>query len=361
MVMTRISAVMMATAVLLGGCSFTNDALLPSLGIGGSTSSAAPATPAAGPQTANIAPGSATGTFVGQKVVELRAELNRLQTAVAVEKEGLQLLESTAAQNAQVYHATVADISTKLQIGTTPGNPILTQQWDVAQSQLQAVSNDLDKMNILANEAAGNVAFANYLMDAIHAAYGISGAVDEDHRQLRDIEQQTAQATQQLQPLLGQLSGDIARQNAFLIAERGNLAAMALAISSGQGVGPAFAGRGGYVPPVGPSAMPGTGIASGRPLVTIRFDQPNVAYETPLYQAVKAALDRRPNAGFDVVAIPAGASTAAQQASNAGRARSYAQNVMRSLAAMGLPADRVSIRPVTGLTAPTDEVRLYIR
>jgi hypothetical protein len=360
MVMTRISAVMMATAVLLGGCSFTNDALLPSLGVGG-TSNAATAKPGAGTQTADLGPGSATGTFVGQKVVELRAELNRLQTAIGIESENLQQLQASAAQNAQVFHSTVADISTKLQVGTTPGNPILTQQWDLAQGQLQAVSNDLDKMNILANEAAGNVAFASYLMDAIHAAYGISGAVDEDHRQLRQLEELTAQAQQQLQPMLGQLSGDIARQNAFLIGERANLAALALAISSGQGVGPAFAGRGGYAPPVAPTAMPGTGAIGGRPLVTIRFDQPNVAYETPLYQAVKAALDRRPNAGFDVVAIPAGASTAAQQASNAGRAQNYAQNVMRSLAAMGLPPDRVSLRPVTGLTAPTDEIRLYVR
>ena len=359
--MTRIFAVMMATAVLLGGCSFTNDALLPSLGIGGSSSSAAPAKPGPGTQTADIAPGSATGTFVGQKVVELRAELSRLQTAIGVEQENLQTLQTTAAQNAQVYHSTVADISTKLQIGTTPGNPILTQQWNVAQGQLQAVSNDLDKMNILANEAAGNVAFASYLMDAIHASYGISGAVDEDHRQLRELEQQTAQAMQQLQPLTTQLSGDIARQNAFLVGERANLAALALAISSGQGMGPAFAGRGGFMPPVGPAAMPSSGMATGRPLVTIRFDQPNVAYETPLYQAVKAALDRRPSAGFDVVAIPAGAGTSAQQATNAARARGYAENVMRSLAAMGLPPDRISMRPVTGLTAPTDEVRLYIR
>jgi hypothetical protein len=360
MVITRISAMLMATAVLLGGCSFTNDALLPSLGVGG-TSNAAPAKPAPGSQTADLAPGSATGTFVGQKVVELRAELGRLQTAIGVEQESLQTVQSAAAQNAQTYHATVADISTKLQVGTTPGNPIVTQQWNVAQTQLQAVSNDLDKMNILANEMAGNVAFASYLMDAIHAAYGISGAVDEDHVQLRQLEEQTAQAQQQLQPMLSQLSGDIARQNAFLIGERANLAAMALAISAGQGLGPAFAGRGGFMPPVGPTAMPGSGMVSGRPLVTIRFDQPNVAYETPLYQAVRAALDRRPNAGFDVVAIPAGAGTAAQQASNAGRARSYAESVMRSLSAMGLPADRISFRAVTGLTAPTDEVRLYIR
>ena len=273
MVMTRISAVLMATAVLLGGCSFTNDALLPSLGVGG-TSNAAPAKPGPGTQTADLAPGGATGTFVGQKVVELRAELGRLQTAIGVEQESLQTVESAAATNAQTYHATVADVATKLQIGTTPGNPIVTQQWNVAQGQLQAVSNDLDKMNILANEMAGNVAFASYLMDAIHAAYGISGAVDEDHRQLRQLEEQTAQAQQQLQPMLSQLSGDIARQNAFLIGERANLAAMALAISAGQGLGPALAGRGGFMPPVGPTAMPGSGMVSGRPLVTIRFDSP---------------------------------------------------------------------------------------
>ena len=57
-------------------------------------------------------------------------------------------------------------------------------------------------------------------MDAIHAAYGISGAVDEDHRQLRQLEEQTAQAQQQLQPMLSQLSGDIARQ-ALVLATAG--------------------------------------------------------------------------------------------------------------------------------------------
>src|SRR4029450_9160371 len=126
-------------------------------------------------------------------------------------------------------------------------------------------------------------------------------------------------------------------------------------------LGPALAGRGGFMPPVGPTAMPGSGMVSGRPLGTIRFDQPNVAYETPLYQAVRTALDRRPSAGFDVVAIPAGASTAAQQASKARGGGSYGESSMRSLTARGLPADRVSFRAVTGLTAPTDEVRLYIR
>src|SRR5258706_2984774 len=103
MVMTRISAVLMATAVLLGGCSFTNDALLPSLGIGG-TSNAAPAKPVSGATpTADLAPGSATGTFVGQKLGELRAELGRLQTAIRVEQASLQTVQPAAAPNPHTH------------------------------------------------------------------------------------------------------------------------------------------------------------------------------------------------------------------------------------------------------------------
>src|SRR3546814_6499297 len=45
----------------------------------------------------------------------------------------------------------------------------------------------------------------------------------------------------------------------------------------------------------------------------IRFDRPNVQYEQPLYSAVSRALERRPDAFFDVVAV-------SPQSGNAGRA-----------------------------------------
>ena len=40
--------------------------------------------------------------------------------------------------------------------------------------------------------------------------------------------------------------------------------------------------------------------------MVIRFDRPNVAYQDALYTAVKAALDRKPSAAFDVVAMTPG-------------------------------------------------------
>ena len=75
----------------------------------------------------------------------------------------------------------------------------------------------------------------------------------------------------------------------------------------------------------------------------------------------RVALDRRPNAAFDLVAIPAAASSPSQQSANYARARQYADAVMRSLTGMGVPADRISVRTASGQTTPTDEVRLYIR
>ncbi|MFO1058263.1 MAG: hypothetical protein U1E53_15005 [Dongiaceae bacterium] len=377
MVIKRLSAVAVGTALLLGGCSFTNDALLPSLGVdanGNSDGRTATQQPGVSGQVASqpaqqpvvdaagapqMAP-SGTGTFVGAKVTEIRGELGRLQTALQIESESLQALRASAAQNATVYHSTVADIATKLQIGSTAGNPILTQQWNTAQTQLQAVSNDLDKMNILANEMSGNVTFANYVLDSIHNAFGLAGAVEEDHRQLQQLEQMTYQASQQLQRLVGDLSGDISRQSAFLYAERNNLSTLALAINSGQPMGPAFSNTLSYMPAPAPAASL-SGLAANRPLVTIRFDQPNVQYQQPLYQAVRVAMDRRPNAAFDLVAIPAAATTPSQQSANYAVARQYADQVMRSLIGMGVPVDRVSVRTASGQTTPSSEVRLYVR
>ena len=40
-----------------------------------------------------------------------------------------------------------------------------------------------------------------------------------------------------------------------------------------------------------------------RPLVVIRFDRANVPYEQALYTAVSRALERRPQALFDLVAV----------------------------------------------------------
>jgi hypothetical protein len=307
-----------------------------------------------------VTPGQPTGTVVGKKVEDLRGDLTRLQSSVGNENNQLQQLRAQAIANANNYHSTVAAIESKLQVGTTKGNPILVAQWNQAQSQLEAVNTDLGRMNSLANEVASNAALASYLLEATRAAFGISGAVDEDHRQLAILEDETNRTTVLVDRLLTELTEDISRQTNYLGAERSNLNTLALAVNNGELYGESFSARN-YAPAMAPPMAPGSGIATGRPLVVIRFDRENPDYEQALFAAVSATLDRRPNAAFDLVAVAPAAGTPAQVSLNTSKARRSADKVMRSLTSMGLSPDRVSLSTMTSATAQTNEVHLYVR
>lgn len=84
------------------------------------------------------------------------------------------------------------------------------------------------------------------------------------------------------------------------------------------------------------------------PLMVIRFNQKNVYFAKPLYNAVSQALDAKPNARFDVVSVTAGGPTGEH---NLGK-------VVATLNEMGLPASRYSVTRRTANVA-ADEVRIY--
>jgi hypothetical protein len=110
-----------------------------------------------------------------------------------------------------------------------------------------------------------------------------------------------------------------------------------------------------------PALPPGSGVASGRPYVTIRFNRSNVGYEPALAAAVRRAVARRPNVAFDLVAVTPQAATAEEAESRAALAQSQAAAVMHSLAALGIGPDRVSLQPWDGPPSDIHEIRLYIR
>ncbi|MGE0120903.1 MAG: hypothetical protein AB7S71_20110 [Dongiaceae bacterium] len=110
-----------------------------------------------------------------------------------------------------------------------------------------------------------------------------------------------------------------------------------------------------------PALPPGSGVASGRPYVTIRFNRSNVGYEPALAAAVRRAVARRPNVAFDLVAVTPQAASAEEAESRAALAQSQAAAVMRSLAALGIGPDRVSLQSWDGPPSDVHEIRLYIR
>jgi hypothetical protein len=308
-------------------------------------------------------PGSPTGTYVGAKVQQLRQDLVNMQAAISQHNGELQQLRNTMVQHSQAYHGIVAAVSARLQVGTTPGNPVLVQQWNEAQADLDRLDSDIAAMNSLMNKVTADSAMSSFLLESVRAAYGLSGAVDEDHRQLAILEDETNRTVVLIDRLLNELSEDVRRQSDYVARERSNLSTLSLAINNGELYGQSFSNRAFRSATPGPSGGPaGFAGAGGRsPLVVIRFDRPKVDYEQALYGAVSKALERKPDASFDLVAVSATKGSAAEAAINATSARKNAEAVLRSLNSMGLPADRVTLSATTSATASTNEVHLYVR
>ncbi len=337
----------------------------------------APAPIASAANPAPIPQYSAT-TFVGQKAQQLRAELNQFQGNIARHQQELAAARQAAAANAATYFNTVASINTRLQSGTTPGNPELVAQWSRAQSTLDQMNSDVAKLNTISNEVASDSSFGNYLLNEVRSAYNLQGGVEGDREQIRQIETQTLGSLTTVDQLLNNLGQEIGRQSTYIASERSNLVTLALAIQNGQLYGPSLTNRSFSAvqdttvasstslrqaprerAPPSPAAAPAA--TDSRPLVVIRFDQPNVAYEQPLYTAVSKALERKPSATFTVMAVAPNAGSAAQVAVNTNASRQNAENVLRSLTNMGLPADRVSLSATMSPDIQSNEVRVFVR
>jgi hypothetical protein len=316
--------------------------------------------------TPPITPGSPTGTFVGAQVQQMRADLQRLQDNINRHNSELQQLRQAMAQDAANYYGLVGNINSRLQVGTTSGNPQLVNQWNQAQGALDRMSNDVAKLNSLSNQAATDSSLAAYILESGRAAYGLQGAVDEDHRQLAQLENDVNRTAVLIDRLLNALSDDISRQSVYVSSERQNLVTLSLAIKNGELYGQSLANHafsGGAAVPTRVAAPVRTGAVpvDRRPLVVIRFDRPNVAYEQALYTAVRSALDRRPSAAFELVAVAPNAGSPGQVALNTDASKRNAQNVLRSLTNMGLPADRISLSATTSTSVQSNEVQIFVR
>ncbi len=88
-------------------------------------------------------------------------------------------------------------------------------------------------------------------------------------------------------------------------------------------------------------------------LVTIRYDQPNPAFQDPLAAAIRAAEQHRPGGGYDVI----GVSTAAQSAT---AARDSA-NVMNAMIALGVTATRIHLGARIDPAQSVREIRILLR
>ncbi len=369
MAIVKTRALALIAALALGACS--QDALFSD----GSTA-ATPPSPVSGPtfQPSQVSAGPSTGTAVGARVQQMRADFVRLMGDLTQQSTQLQAIRAQATADAQQYYALVAAISARLQVGTTPGNPELVAAWNQAQTQLERLNADLSQMNTLATTVSGTSSQATFLLESVRATYGVSGAVDEDHRQLKIMENEINQSIVLVDRLLSETSQDIARQTAYVAAERNNLVTLNLAVKNGRLLGPSVTNRtfqqssAAPTPSLAPgvrSASPavqgGAGLAGRRPLLVVRFDQPRVQYEQALYAVIAEAVQRKPDAAFDLLAVAPARGSVSDVALNTSASKRHAENVLRSMTEMGVNPNRVGLSSMTSVMAQANEVHLFVR
>jgi hypothetical protein len=322
-----------------------------------------------------------TSTIVAKKVDELKSDLSDLQSRVGNLSSQLKSMTDRSKGMSAEYNASVATINTQLQSGTTPGNPRLVEKLSIAQGNLDRLSQNVADLNAMAVEAANAASMGSFLLEACRSAYGLSGAVEEDHAELSRVEDQVNTTIVTIDRVLNEVNDDITRTAAYLSAERNNLRTLSLAVTNGDYYGRSLSGHpfasappstlmqqasmstaGSSMSPMpSPAAVQAMPLGQARPLVKIKFDQPNVDYEQAVYMAVSEAMQKYPNSRFELIAVNPSVGNAAQVAIESTRARRNAETVLRSLSQMGVDVGKIDLSTQASAEAKSNEVHIYIR
>ena len=371
------------SVVVLGACSSTSETLF-----AGSEKSNKPVK-----ESSN----AFDGTFIKNKIANFGAEQVQLKKLVDSRKDSLQAMRNETNTAVSDYRSAIAQINSKLQLGTTPGNPELMDEWKDARAKLERINNIAFDIKRLVADVESDQSMVGYMVGSIQASYKIRGATEDEHKQLKALEEEAKQIGSNITMFARQLNAEAERQQAYVDNEKYNLNDVALNIKNGKlyGMGSStdFFANGGSMfssdeaynafmeeneqeygyssrrpkrnvqqtsrEKVLPTRAPAQLVEkvavanTSRPIVVVKFDKANVEFEEPLYQALSRSLERNPSATFEVSGI------APQGKSSAG-VKKNVKTVMNALTEMGLPASRVAITMSTD-NVDFDEVRIFER
>ncbi len=98
-----------------------------------------------------------------------------------------------------------------------------------------------------------------------------------------------------------------------------------------------------------------------RALVILRFNQPQVYYEQPLYEAISKAVALKQTVNFDVVSYAPATGTPQIDAAWQQTASHNVQAVLGSMQRMGVPAHRIRVAGQQQPGLAYDEVHVFVR
>lgn len=300
-------------------------------------------------------------TYVGQRIVEMQGEFNKLDADIKQGEDNFEELRFNGIKSAENYHSIVAAIAARLQIGTTPGNPILLSQYEQAQTVLSEVGAQGQNLVDVGNKIALYSTRVSYLLEQARSAKKLRGAVDEDHRNLSLFQDSLKIRSVDVLRTLEELNETVRRRDIFLAAERRRLTQLANAISVGESFGLGL-GTLNSLPASNDDrnneGRRSDNNASPNPIAIFRINEQE-NYEQSLFGAISATLDTAPKSKFTLVAVSSSAGNPSEQAQRAANVRDDVSKLISSLVSMGMPSDRISVSSLSLASVENTEIRLY--
>ena len=302
-------------------------------------------------------------TYVGQRILEMQEEFIKLDADIKQGEDNFEELKFNGIKSAENYHSIVAAIAARLQIGTTPGNPILLNQYEQAQTELAEVGAQGQNLVDVGNQIALFSTRVSYLLEQARSAKKLRGAVDEDHRNLSLFQDTLKRKNVDVIRTLEDLNETVRRRDIFLAAERRRLTQLANAISIGESFGLGL-GTLGSLPAINDNENSEQGrrsdniSVSPNPIAIFRINEQD-NYEQNLFGAISATLDKAPKSKFTLVAVSSSAGNPSEQAERAANAKNDVSKLISSLVSMGMPIDRISVSSLSAANVENTEVRLY--
>jgi hypothetical protein len=228
-------------------------------------------------------------------------------------------------------------------------------------------------LNKIYNQAVSDISVVNNLQDSIIATYSVSGAIDEDHTQLRTLENETKQTALVISNLLSEVGNDYTRQVEYTNTARHYLNSLDDAIKIGSyGVANPLIPvntNNRYSPsihttPVLSSSLnptvrksTKTSDVKGKPLFVAKFSRANVNYKDSLQSTIQAAQSKNTAFHYDVVAVtPVNASK-----STIDLAQNQAALIFEQITQQGINADKINLISKNSEKAVGAEVQIFVK
>ncbi len=270
--------------------------------------------------------------------------------------------------SARTYLDVIADIRATLQVGTTPGNPVLMDNLRVAASNMSTLATEVEKLQDLSNQVAKDMTQVAFLQRTVNNAMQLAGGTDEDHKELDRIRIAFDKKANDLVLMQGSVNSLIARQLGLQDIHRKEFNQLTKLVRKGVNTH-SVVSRPLDTPemvetvgkPISGVETPDLQVSAAAPLQPALFvmkpEERN--FQQSLYAVVASAYAQDQNIQFKIVGVASVGNNVKTTAQNNKKARAGADRLLEALVEIGVPASRVQIETLSDTSVSETEVRLY--